>query len=183
MRRQHIYVLVALILAAANGNTDEALSVDNYSCDSVPRPENAGLPLSELSDDWYQVYEAADGVYSIVEQTWVDGVREFARAADLASRAQIEREREELIRRVRTGDSPAKADEDESKQVAAPEETKTHAPQPAGRPIERRSPTAICVSPGRRAARPSIGWPRRFSNTGSKRTTSCWSRRKTRSPS
>jgi len=75
-------------------------------------------------------------VYSVVEQTWVDGVREFDRATDLALREQVEREREELIRRVRTGDSPAKTEEDESKQVGAPEETESHEPQPAGRPIE-----------------------------------------------
>jgi glyoxylase-like metal-dependent hydrolase (beta-lactamase superfamily II) len=62
-----INVLTTLILVAGCDRADEALSVDNYSCDSVPRPENAKMPLSTLSDDWYQVYEAADGVYSIVE--------------------------------------------------------------------------------------------------------------------
>jgi len=62
-----INILFALILAASCDGADEALSVDNYGCDSIPRPENAKLPLSTFSDDWYQVYEAADGVYSIVE--------------------------------------------------------------------------------------------------------------------
>jgi glyoxylase-like metal-dependent hydrolase (beta-lactamase superfamily II) len=66
-KRPAINVLVTLILVAGCDRADEALSVDNYSCDSVPRPENAKLPLSKLSDDWFQVYEAADGVYSIVE--------------------------------------------------------------------------------------------------------------------
>lgn len=67
MKRPAINILATLILVAGCDRADEALSVDNYNCDSVPRPENAKLPLSELSDDWFQVYEAADGVYSIVE--------------------------------------------------------------------------------------------------------------------
>ncbi|HKQ60006.1 MAG TPA: amidohydrolase family protein [Candidatus Polarisedimenticolaceae bacterium] len=43
-------------------------------------------------------------VYSIVEQTWVDGIREFDRASDLEARAAIERERQERIASVRGGD-------------------------------------------------------------------------------
>jgi imidazolonepropionase-like amidohydrolase len=41
-------------------------------------------------------------VYSIAEQTWVDGVREFDREADLASREGVERERAERIDAVRS---------------------------------------------------------------------------------
>ncbi len=55
------------MLVAGCGHADEALSVGDYSCDSVPRPENVRLRLSTFSDDWFQVYESADGVYSIVE--------------------------------------------------------------------------------------------------------------------
>jgi len=62
-----INILIALILVAGCDRADEELSVDNYSCDSVPRPENSKMQLSRFSDDWYQVYEAAGGVYSIVE--------------------------------------------------------------------------------------------------------------------
>jgi glyoxylase-like metal-dependent hydrolase (beta-lactamase superfamily II) len=62
-----ISVFIALLLAVTSYANDESLSVDNYACDSVPRPENASLPLSAESDDWYQVYESADGVFSIVE--------------------------------------------------------------------------------------------------------------------
>ncbi|MBZ0111493.1 MAG: MBL fold metallo-hydrolase, partial [Thermoanaerobaculia bacterium] len=36
-------------------------------CDSVPRPENARLPTAAASDEWFQVYESATGVFSIVE--------------------------------------------------------------------------------------------------------------------
>jgi glyoxylase-like metal-dependent hydrolase (beta-lactamase superfamily II) len=36
-------------------------------CDELPRAKNAALPLSAASDDWFRVYESADGVYSIVE--------------------------------------------------------------------------------------------------------------------
>jgi len=66
-KRPAISVLAALILVTGCGRSDKVLSVDDYSCDSVPRPENAELPLSTFSDDWFQVYETADGVYSIVE--------------------------------------------------------------------------------------------------------------------
>jgi len=66
-KRPAINVLVTLILVTGCGRADEALSVDNYSCSSVPRPENARLPLSTISDDWFQVYETANGVFSIVE--------------------------------------------------------------------------------------------------------------------
>ena len=36
-------------------------------CEGMPRGPNAGLPRSDASDDWFQVYEASEGVYSIVE--------------------------------------------------------------------------------------------------------------------
>jgi imidazolonepropionase-like amidohydrolase len=72
-------------------------------------------------------------VYSIVEQTWVDGAREFDRAADLAARAAVERERQELIERIRTGDRPP---EDETPaepaaEVPAPDPSAEVAPAPA----------------------------------------------------
>lgn len=37
------------------------------TCEGLPREENAKLARSDASDDWFQVYEVADGVYSIVE--------------------------------------------------------------------------------------------------------------------
>lgn len=59
--------LFAFVLVAACNSDKKPLSTEGYSCDSVPRPGNASLPLSMASDDWYQVYESAEGVYSIVE--------------------------------------------------------------------------------------------------------------------
>lgn len=60
--------LITVFLAAvACKAPNQPLSVDNYSCNNVPRPENAELQLSAVSDDWYQVRESAPGVYSIVE--------------------------------------------------------------------------------------------------------------------
>jgi glyoxylase-like metal-dependent hydrolase (beta-lactamase superfamily II) len=67
VKRADLGLLATLILATACDSGGESLSVDNYLCDSVPRPENAGLPLSPYSDDWFQVYQTAAGVYSIVE--------------------------------------------------------------------------------------------------------------------
>jgi imidazolonepropionase-like amidohydrolase len=46
-------------------------------------------------------------VYSVVDQTWVDGRCEFDRAADLARRVEVERERRALVERIRRGDRPA----------------------------------------------------------------------------
>ncbi len=45
-------------------------------------------------------------VYSIAEQTWVDGVKEFDRAEDLAARPAEEKEREDLIAKVKASDVP-----------------------------------------------------------------------------
>ena len=36
-------------------------------CEGLPREANAALTLSEASDDWFQVYEVSESVYSIVE--------------------------------------------------------------------------------------------------------------------
>jgi glyoxylase-like metal-dependent hydrolase (beta-lactamase superfamily II) len=36
-------------------------------CEGLPGEENAKLPLSDTSDDWFQVYEVSNGVYSIIE--------------------------------------------------------------------------------------------------------------------
>lgn len=63
--------LITLLLIGAcqmeQGTPDVALGTSNTFCEELPRPENARLPLSEASDDWFQVYESADGVYSIIE--------------------------------------------------------------------------------------------------------------------
>jgi imidazolonepropionase-like amidohydrolase len=45
-------------------------------------------------------------VFSIAEQTWVDGVRQFDRGEDLAGRQAVADERAKLIERIRTGDKP-----------------------------------------------------------------------------
>ena len=60
--------LLALALAVvACEKPDAPLSVEGYSCYSVPREENLALTLSAASDEWFQVRESAPGVYSIVE--------------------------------------------------------------------------------------------------------------------
>jgi hypothetical protein len=65
--RPGLGILMTLILAVGCDGADVSLSVDSYLCASIPRPENATLPLSPVSGDWFQVYETADGVYAIVE--------------------------------------------------------------------------------------------------------------------
>ena len=55
------------LMMVACGAEAPPLSVENYSCDNIPRPENRKLQLHPASDDYFQVYESAPGVYSIVE--------------------------------------------------------------------------------------------------------------------
>jgi imidazolonepropionase-like amidohydrolase len=75
-------------------------------------------------------------VYSIVEQTWVDGVREFDRPADLAAREAVESERAELIERIRSGDEPRKTEDAEAEPVTDAPENQT---PPAADPGPERS--------------------------------------------
>jgi len=53
-------------------------------------------------------------VFSVAEQTWVDGVRQFDRADDLSRRPTVAGERARLIERIRTGDKKKKPSEDAS---------------------------------------------------------------------
>jgi imidazolonepropionase-like amidohydrolase len=61
-------------------------------------------------------------VYSVVEQTWVEGVREFDRKADLRWREEIARAREETIERIRNGDRKPEATDEAGEAAAAGEE-------------------------------------------------------------
>jgi glyoxylase-like metal-dependent hydrolase (beta-lactamase superfamily II) len=36
-------------------------------CDLLPRPANAALPRVRVASDWFEVYQAADGVYALAE--------------------------------------------------------------------------------------------------------------------
>ena len=49
------------------GTTFEGLDYFEEYCASLPREENARLPMSDASDDWFRAYEVSEGVYSIVE--------------------------------------------------------------------------------------------------------------------
>jgi glyoxylase-like metal-dependent hydrolase (beta-lactamase superfamily II) len=63
-------ILIGLILAGCQAEqaiTDQRSEAVAQACEGIPRPANARLPLSDASDDWFQVYETAANVYSIVE--------------------------------------------------------------------------------------------------------------------
>lgn len=49
-------------------------------------------------------------VYSVAEQTWVDGLKEFDRQADIAERESIEKERKSLIDKIKSEDKKDKKD-------------------------------------------------------------------------
>jgi len=82
--------------------------------------------------------------YTIAEQTWVDGIKRFDRADDLATRGEVEEERAELIRRIKEGDKKKKDDSEEEEEEdttetesAATEDEPTE-PQPAQVPAAYR---------------------------------------------
>jgi imidazolonepropionase-like amidohydrolase len=61
-------------------------------------------------------------VYSIVEQTWVDGIREFDRATDAELRQEMAKQRSELIARIRGGDKDESQEENQEHQEEADEQ-------------------------------------------------------------
>ncbi len=71
-------------------------------------------------------------VYSIVEQTWVDGRREFDRVQDLALRDDVEEERASLIARI-LGDEGGEESEEDDKGAAGddPDDVPEGAVRPA----------------------------------------------------
>lgn len=65
-----IFIFLLLLVGCQSERAATTASVDvvENGCDEIlPRPENASLRLSDASDEWFQVYEVADGVFSIVE--------------------------------------------------------------------------------------------------------------------
>lgn len=63
------WVLLAGLMVPAMGKCSDALEtvVPPEYCASLPRPENARLPSAPIKSDWYQIYQAAEGVYAFVE--------------------------------------------------------------------------------------------------------------------
>ncbi|MGI9219651.1 MAG: MBL fold metallo-hydrolase [Woeseiaceae bacterium] len=68
--------MVAALLAATiifasceneQGTAYEGTAMFAELCEGLPRAENTALPRSAASDDWFQVYEPANGVFSIIE--------------------------------------------------------------------------------------------------------------------
>ena len=65
-----IILIAGLFLAGCQSEQrtpHEGTALFAEACEGLPRKENAALPLSAASDDWFQVYETSEGVYSIVE--------------------------------------------------------------------------------------------------------------------
>jgi imidazolonepropionase-like amidohydrolase len=74
-------------------------------------------------------------VYSIAEQTWVDGMREFDRETDLEQRLEIEDQRAGLLARIRGGKKDGEDAEDEPAEEAE-EEYQSKPPQrPPAQPL------------------------------------------------
>lgn len=71
-------------------------------------------------------------VYTIAEQTWVDGVKEFDRQEDLSQRAAAERERATLIEQIKRGDKAVGTKKEPERPTAR--EAQRPGRQPAERP-------------------------------------------------
>lgn len=70
----HIFLLAAAILAMTACTTAPADFYEDASvCAKLPNEENRKLPLAPASDDWFQVYESGEDVYSIVEPFHAQG--------------------------------------------------------------------------------------------------------------
>ncbi|MBI4851444.1 MAG: amidohydrolase family protein [Acidobacteria bacterium] len=70
-------------------------------------------------------------VYSIAEQTWVEGFKEFDRQADIAERDTIEQERKKLIDKIKAEDKKPKQDKDKPTDESKKPETKTEGSEKA----------------------------------------------------
>src|SRR5262249_23248025 len=69
-------------------------------------------------------------VYTVAEQTWVDGVKEFDRQEDVAQRAALEQERAALIEQVKRGDRKPEAEKPRSREAEeAKEAEKPRSPE------------------------------------------------------
>ncbi len=83
-------------------------------------------------------------VYTLAEQTWVDGVKEFDRQEDLASRAAVERERTSLIEKIKRGErrpEPRKeAEKEKPAEAAKPAPPPKAAEAGAKRPVPPPQP-------------------------------------------
>ncbi|MCP3981903.1 MAG: amidohydrolase family protein [bacterium] len=80
-------------------------------------------------------------VYTIVEQTWVEGRQEFDRERDLAGRADVERERAELIAAVKSGRKKPDEASGEKKEEGADDEAA--AEEPAAETREPYAPPRV----------------------------------------
>ena len=74
-------------------------------------------------------------VYSIAEQTWVEGVREFDRDADIEQRLEIERERAALVTRIHGKEKGGGTDEELAEEASQKDEVVTPQIPPARDPI------------------------------------------------
>ncbi|MBI3451092.1 MAG: amidohydrolase family protein [Acidobacteria bacterium] len=86
--------------------------------------------------------------YTVCEQTWVDGVRRFDRAADVAARDQREKDRAALIDAVKNADRPkpaavAREEKKEEKKVDEAKPAAATKAAPAAKPLPYRMPEGV----------------------------------------
>lgn len=93
-------------------------------------------------------------VYSVAEQTWVDGAKEFDRQADLAERDSIEQERKNLIEKIKADNK--KPEKTKSKDGQAASDNKDSKPEDDKKSEEKAETKTEVTKPKRQvpAAQP-----------------------------
>ena len=67
--RNYILIFIIMSLVACTSKQSNYVEDSSFAeiCKNLPVAANEELPLSNASDDWFQVYESYECVYSIVE--------------------------------------------------------------------------------------------------------------------
>lgn len=126
--------------AVKYGNLDEveALKFVTLNPAKQLKIDNRVGSLEVGKDADFVIWSASPlSVYSVAEQTWVDGIKEFDRQADLAERDSIEQERKQLIEKIKTEDKkppktetkPDKPSSDNPSTLTQGDKSNTQTPQ------------------------------------------------------
>ena len=71
IKKKPIYIMCSMLVILSSCMSEETTYIEDSSfadiCKNLPVEANRKLTLSDASSDWFQIYEAYEGIYSIVE--------------------------------------------------------------------------------------------------------------------
>jgi imidazolonepropionase-like amidohydrolase len=101
-------------------------------------------------------------VYTVAEQTWVDGVKEFDRTDDLAQRPAVDQERAALIEKIKKGDKkPESKPEAENRRAGESGKSKTSERSAAKTTAAQESSAKVAAKPAPAAKSADAAKPKR----------------------